>query len=99
MVATDFFTAGSGWKAKLPPLFVNTWLKGGDGDVLASQKEAIQAAAADPEAWLPTPEGLRISFSEGEAGCHACNPGPITVPWSALKAMLAAPDLATCKAP
>jgi len=99
MVATDVFTPGSGWKARLPPLFLQTWLKGDDGEPMAAQKEAILAAAANPEAWLLTPAGLQIAFSEGEAGCHACNPGPITVPWSALKTMLAAPDIATCKAP
>lgn len=100
MVATDIFAAGAGWKATLPAMFVSAWTKdSGDGDSAPSTKETIEAAAADPERWLLTPAGLQISFDDGENGCHACDPGPITVPWAALKPMLAAPDLATCKAP
>lgn len=100
MAATDVFAANAPWKAKLPALFWNAWLKdGNDPDVPASVKDAIQESAANPDAWLLTPAGLQITFSAYEAGCYACNPGPITVPWAALKTMLAAPDIPVCKAP
>ena len=100
MGANDFFAAGSTWKARLPPLFVAAWLRNGaDPEAPPSVKEAIEAAAADPGRWLVTPEGLRIAFSEGEVGCHACDPGPITVGWAALKRLQPAADLAACKAP
>ncbi len=100
MVPTDVFASGSAWKTTLPGLFWNARLKdGNDPDVPASVKEAIQASAANPDAWLLTPAGVQITFSAYEAGCYACNPGPITVPWAALKTMLATPDIAACKAP
>ncbi len=100
MGANDIFAAGAPWKARLPGLFVAAWRNGDpEPDAPPSVKEAIVAAAADPGRWLVTPEGLQIAFSEGEAGCHACDPGPITVGWAALKALQPAPDLATCKAP
>jgi uncharacterized protein len=100
MTASDIFAPGAPWKARLPPLFWAVHAK--DPDVardIQSIKDAIEAAAADPTRWLLTPEGLQIAFDADEAGCHACNPGPLTVPWPAVKAMLAAPDLASCKAP
>lgn len=100
MGASDIFAAGAPWKAHLPPLFVAAWRQdGADPEAPPSVKEAIETAAADPERWLVTPQGLLIAFSEGEAGCHACDPGPITVGWDALKALQPAPDLAVCKAP
>lgn len=100
MAATDVFPSGSAWKTKLPPLFWNAWLKdGNDPDVPAEVKEAIEASGANPDAWLLTPAGLQIAFSAYEAGCYACNPGPITVPWAALKPLQVAPELAACKGP
>ncbi len=100
MTVSDIFAAGTPWKAKLPALFWNVYTRDPDAakDV-ASVEEAIKASAANPERWLLTPEGLQISFDADEAGYYACNPGPITVPWSTLKPMLAAPDLAACKGP
>ncbi len=100
MGASDIFAAGAPWKARLPALFLAAWRNGGpEPDAPPSVKEAIVAAAVDPGRWLVTPEGLQIAFSEGEAGCHACDPGPITVTWAALKPLQPAADLATCKAP
>jgi uncharacterized protein len=98
MTASDVFGANSGWKARLPPLFWNAYARDPDAARdMASIKDAILESAANPERWLLTPAGLQISFDADEAGCYACNPGPITVPWSALKPMLASPDIATCQ--
>lgn len=100
MGANDFFAAGAPWKARLPALFVAAWLRNGDGgDALPSAREAVQAAAVDPQRWLITPEGLQIEFNEGEAGCHSCDPGAITVSWAALKALQPVAELAVCKGP
>jgi len=100
MTAGDVFTPNSGWATRLPTLFWNVYAQGRDAaDGPATIKLAIQESAANPERWLLTPVGLQISFDADEAGCRACNPGPLTVPWSTLKPMLAAPELASCQGP
>ena len=100
MTADDLFAAKAPWKAKLPALFWRAYTQDPDANKdLPSIKEAIEAAAVDPERWLLTTEGLQISFDAYEAGCYACNPGPITAPWASLKPMLATPEFAACKAP
>jgi uncharacterized protein YecT (DUF1311 family) len=100
MTASDLFAAGAPWKSRLPTLFWNVYATDPDAakDV-ESVQQAIKESAADPQAWLLTPEGLQISFDAYQAGCYACNPGPITVPWAALRPMLATPEFAACKAP
>ena len=100
MTANDIFGASAAWKTRLPPLFWNVYLHGEDADKdMPSIEQAIKDSAASPQRWLLTPAGLQISFDADEAGCYACNPGPITVPWSTLKPMLASPEFAACKAP
>ena len=100
MTADDLFAAKAPWKTKLPALFGTVYSQDPDASQAPpSIKEAIEAAAPDSYRWLLTPEGLQISFAAYEGGCYACNPGPLTVPWSSLKPMLASPDLAACKAP
>ena len=101
MTAGDLFAANSGWKDKLPRLFWQAFTpeSGADKNDPPSIREAVLASAANPERWLLTPAGLQISFDSDEAGCYACNPGPLTVPWSTLKPMLASPDFAACKGP
>ncbi len=100
MTASDVFSDDSGWEERMPTLFWEAYLRTHDAkENPPSVEEAIREAAPNPGAWLLTPAGLQISFGAYEAGCYACNPGPITVPWSAIKPMLAAPDIATCKGP
>ena len=100
MTAADLFTPSSGWKTRLPALFWDVYRHQQDAVTdMPSMEEAIRESAANPDAWLPTPQGLQISFDAGDGGCYACNPGPITVPWTALKPMLATPEFASCKAP
>ena len=100
MTAGDLFAAGAPWKSRLPVLFWDVYTRDPQADKeLASLREAIKASAANPDRWLLTPTGLQISFDAGEAGCYACNPGPLTVPWATLKPMLASPEFAACKAP
>ena len=100
MTASDVFTASAGWKTRLPLLFWTAYARGKDAVTdMPAIKDAILESAANPERWLLTPAGLQIAFDADEAGCYACNPGPITVPWSTLKPMLASPDLASCQGP
>jgi len=100
MTASDVFAPNSGWNTRLPPLFWKVYAQGHEAaDEVPSIKEAVLESAANPDRWLLTPAGLQISFDSDEGGCYACNPGPLTVPWSTLKPMLASPDLATCKSP
>ncbi len=100
MTAADLFTPSSGWKTRLPALFWDVYAHREDAiKDMPEIEEAIRQSAADPDAWLLTPSGLQISFSAYQAGCYACNPGPITVPWATLKPMLATPEFAACKAP
>ena len=99
MTANDIFAAGAPWKARLPTLFWNVYSHEPDASTdVDSVRQAIEASAGNPDAWLLTPAGLQISFDAYEAGCYACNPGPITVPWARLKPMLATPEFAACKA-
>lgn len=98
MTAGDVFAPNSGWKTRLPPLFWSRYAHE-PGEELPSIKDAILESAVNPDRWLLTPAGLQISFDSDEGGCYACNPGPLTVPWSTLKPMLVSPDLATCKGP
>jgi len=100
MTANDVFAANSGWKTRLPGLFWNAYARDPEAAKdFPAIKEAILESGANPDRWLLTPAGLQISFDADEAGCYACNPGPITVPWATLKPMLANPDLANCQAP
>lgn len=100
MAATDVFAAKAPWKTRLPALFWKAYIQDADANKdMPSIKEAIESVAVDPDRWLLTPDGLQVSFNAYEAGCYACNPGPITVAWIDLKPMLATPDLAACKAP
>jgi uncharacterized protein len=100
MTASDLFAANAPWKSRLPTLFWNIYIQDPDaGKDVESIQQAIKESAANPERWLLTPAGLQISFDAYEAGCYACNPGPITVPWASLKPMLATPEFAACKAP
>ena len=100
MTEHDVFAEESGWEEKLPALFWNVYVsRDRRNEDRPDVEKAIRGSAADPGSWLLTPAGLQISFGAYEAGCYACNPGPITVPWSSLKPMLKSPELASCKAP
>ena len=100
LTASDLFAADAPWKTRLPTLFWDIYTRDPDAiKDMPSVEKAIKASAASPGQWLLTPAGLQISFGAYEAGCYACNPGPITVPWASLKPMLATPEFAACKAP
>jgi uncharacterized protein len=100
MTADDLFAEGSGWEKKLPALFRDAYLKGRRSNENRPEVEtAILESAADPASWLLTAAGMQISLGAYEAGCYACNPGPITVPWTSLKPLLATTEFTACKAP
>ena len=58
----------------------------------------MREASAEPGHWLLTPKGLQIGFSSCEAGCYACGPGPLTVPWDKLAPLLASKPAPVCEA-
>ena len=100
LAADDVFSPRSDWPGRLPSLFWSVSLQKNRAEKeLPGVEPAIRARAIDPAARLLTPAGLQISFDAYEAGCHACDPGPLTVPWSTLKPLLAMPELAACKGP
>lgn len=88
LTAADLFAKDSGWQARLPTLFWQTYASGADAYKADPVERTVREVAADERRWLITPVGLRISFSAYEAGSYAGTPGPITVPWAALKPLL-----------
>lgn len=99
MVATDLFSTDSDWQAKLPALFVQAYLANNAGGLRsrnASAEKVIREAASEVSGWLITPAGLQIDFSDYEAGSYAGTPGPVTVPWAALKPLLGTRGAPAC---
>jgi hypothetical protein len=89
MMPADLFAAGADWPGKLPTLFWQAFLQGQDAYKRSEDVErVIREVATDDGRWLLTSEGLQIDFSAYEGGSYATTPGPITVPWAALKPLL-----------
>ena len=98
MTPDDLFGPDSDWEDKLPDLVWQAYLDGGGQFASDAKFEAnVRAAAAQPDHWLLTPQGLQIGFSSYEAGCYACGPGPLTVPWAKLASMLANKSAPVCR--
>jgi hypothetical protein len=99
MTPDDFFAPDSDWDDKLPDLVWQVYLDGGGQHAKDPQFEAnVRGAAAEPQHWLITPQGLEIDFGSYEAGCYACGPGPLTVPWARLAPLLASKSAPVCEA-
>jgi hypothetical protein len=99
MTPDDLFAPGSAWANKLPDLLWQAYLD--DGGQFATDpkfEENVRAAAPKPDHWLLTPLGLQVAFSSYEAGCYACGPGPLTVPWAQLAPLLAPDARPVCEA-
>lgn len=100
LVAADVFAPRSDWQRRLPAMFLAVYRGNRESTThLPEVDEAIRTRAVDPGSWLLTPAGLEIAFDADEGGCYACNPGPLTVPWTKLKPLLATPEIAACQAP
>lgn len=98
MTPDDLFAPASGWEDTLPDLVWQVYLDRGGKYADDPKFEAnVRAAATEPDHWLLTPRGLEISFSSYEAGCYACGPGPLTVPWPQLAPMLANKATLACE--
>ena len=99
MAPDDLFAPDSAWADKLPDLLWQAYLDDGGQFAGDPKFEAnVRAAAAKPDHWLLTPQGLQVAFSSYEAGCYACGPGPLTVPWPKLAPMLANKEAPVCEA-
>ena len=99
MTPDDLFAPGSAWADKLPDLLWQAYLD--DGGQFASDPKFeanVRAAAPKPDHWLLTPLGLQVAFSSYEAGCYACGPGPLTIPWAKLAPLLANREAPVCEA-
>jgi hypothetical protein len=99
MTPDDLFAPDSQWATRLPDLLWQAYLD--DGGPFATDRsfEAnVRAAATRPDHWLLTPQGLQFGFSSYEAGCYACGPGELTIPWSALEPLLAPAARPACSA-
>jgi len=99
MTPDDLFAPGSAWADKLPDLLWQAYLD--DGGQFASDPKFeanVRAAAPKPDHWLLTPLGLQVAFSSYEAGCYACGPGPLTVPWDKLAPLMANREAPVCEA-
>ena len=99
MMPDDLFAPGSAWADKLPDLLWQAYLD--DGGQFASDPKFeanVRAAAPKPDHWLLTPLGLQFAFSSYEAGCYACGPAPLTVPWNKLAPLLVPDAQPVCEA-
>jgi uncharacterized protein YecT (DUF1311 family) len=95
----DLFGHGQDWRSRLPALFWKAYLRK-DGAVsdVPSIQDAVRGAAVMPDKWLLTPAGVEVDFDAYEGGCHACNPGPVSVPWAEIRPLLTSPDFGHCQA-
>ena len=100
MTPDDLFAPDSDWDARLPELVWQVYLDGGGQHAKVPEFEQnVREAAAEPGHWLLTPRGMEIGFSSYEAGCYACGPGRLTVPWPKLAPLLASKSAPVCEAP
>jgi uncharacterized protein YecT (DUF1311 family) len=99
MTPDDLFASGSAWADKLSELLWQAYLDDGGQFAMDPKFEAnVRAAAAKPDHWLLTPQGLQVAFSSYEAGCYACGPGPLTIPWARLAPLLVPDARPVCEA-
>ena len=99
MTPDDLFTPGSAWADKLPDLLWQAYLDDGGQFATDAKFEAnVRAAAPKPDHWLLTPLGLQVAFSSYEAGCYACGPAPLTIPWARLAPLLVPDARPVCEA-
>jgi uncharacterized protein len=91
ILESDVFGMHTEWKSELPKLFWDALLEKGwspPPDQADEVRKEIGQVVISADRWLFTKQGLEVSFSAYEGGCYACNPGPVTVQWSALKPLL-----------
>jgi uncharacterized protein len=90
--AGDLFQPGSPWKEKLTALLLEAVEKAArDGrfDLARLSRGVVAEAAATPERWSLREAGLAVTFDPYELGEGYVFAPDVTVPWSALKDVLA----------
>lgn len=97
----DVFDSQLNWNSGLKARFwraliASGWKPPASPSRIRSQ---LEAEFVLPTRWLFTNKGLQIAFSAYEAGCYACTPRPITVPWSDLKPLLSKTSIALSQTP
>jgi uncharacterized protein len=91
LTAEDIFGQDKHWVEKVQDIFWNALLKKGwevPENQADSVKGEIMSEVIQSNKWLFTKEGIQVSFSAYEGGCYACNPGPVTAPWTELQLLL-----------
>jgi uncharacterized protein len=92
LTPADVFGSGQAWVPKLQALFRNEVAAGhgiNNATLATLDIGSFNRAVVKPNKWGFGPNGLTVEFGAYEVGCYNCNPGPLTVPWSALKPLLA----------
>lgn len=91
LTEADLFGKDVRWVPKLERAFWEALIAKGwkpaEGDA-ENVKDEIGSTVIMASEWLLTKDGIEVAFSAYEGGCYACNPGPVTVSWAKLKALL-----------
>ena len=91
--ADDVFRADSGWDKVLAARCLES-LNRQTGEDLRAQwqpgylDKALHDAVVEPSSWTVDADGLTITFEQGSIACHACDAGPVTIPWATIKPLL-----------
>lgn len=87
--AADVF-AGEEWKKPLEELVLAELNRTIEGGIWPESVENIGTAAADPQNWNFSDEGLMVQFQPYEVTAYAAGAPTVTIPWDALSQYLAA---------
>lgn len=90
LIPQDLFDPGEAWASALKARLWTTLTRTGwspQGNQPDVQQE-LEGDFVQPDRWLFTDDGLQVAFASYEAGCYACTPRPVTLPWSELKPLL-----------
>lgn len=93
----DVFLANSGWDTAIQKRCDRELHRRLDGPPMGSYESFFQpgemqkilhSVVINPESWRLDSTGVTIIFQPYQVACYACGPGPITIPWPALKLYL-----------
>ena len=93
LTTTDIFWNDSGWQQKLVPLAIASLQSNADiknmlwkGDELT---KAVRSAVPEPANWIPTRDGLTITFGQYAVGPYVIGMPQAHIPWTQIKPLLA----------
>ena len=92
MKASDLFRNDRPWQSRLNALVVEAVRKAYVDDFHSEPKDldqnTIASASSDPQRWLPSADGLRVTFDSYELGQGYPFAPTVTIPWSELKNLM-----------